>query len=169
MENDLGGGGGPAPWEPRFRDIDVIPADLSHFARLVADDREALRVAWERARDELAAEPSPNFAGGRGGGDGMYEGGEFFRGYFLTLGAQLQLMSDALAGLDTLHQAATRIHADYVTTDDGNAGSLDTAFGAYELSTVQTVFDGSLSPAEAPEGPESPDGAEGTEGTVADG
>lgn len=151
------GGGGPdrGPFTPAFRDVDVVPEDLSQFAGLVSDDRDALRTSWERAREALQADGDPNFAGGyprtvslsegypvvNEGSDGIEEGGEFFRGYFLTLAAQLRLVEDVLAGLATLQQAASTIHDDYLAGDTGSAGTLDGTFAAYERSAVERALD----------------------------
>ena len=136
MPNETEGGG----WEervPEFQDITVAPEDLAQFAELLGGDREALQSAWESALDELADQSPPNFGGH---GHGIYEGAEYQRAYWLTLGAQLKFMVDAIRGLAILEEGAARIHADYVATDQGSGAALDQAFVGYEQVAVEYAF-----------------------------
>lgn len=139
------------PYTPVFLQVDVEPQSLEHFANLVNGDRGALSDAWNRAKAEIENGPSPNFPGryprefhyGSGypelayeGDDGIQEGKAFYRAYFMTVGAELSLMTDMLKGLQTLEQAARMIHNDYINSDSTNAASVEGAFAAYERSSV---------------------------------
>jgi hypothetical protein len=140
----------PSPYTPVFQDVFVVPEDLAQFAELVNGDLGALRDAWNRAQQDMNGN-DPNFPGqyARGysyssgypelaheGDGGMLEGREFYRAYFLTLGAEISLMEDVLRGLDTLRAAAEMIHNAYRASDASNAGSMENAFAAYERSSV---------------------------------
>ncbi|MPZ27565.1 MAG: hypothetical protein GEV12_14445 [Micromonosporaceae bacterium] len=137
---DRPGHGEGESWNPQFRDVDVVPADLSQFAQLVAGDQDALRVAAQAAVDELPPQ-LPNLPGGAAAGDGMPEGAAFLRAYFLTFAAQLALLDDALLGLAALWEGADRIHADYLASDVGSGGSFQSAFAAYDRSSVERAFE----------------------------
>jgi hypothetical protein len=162
MENDAGGGGG-SRYLPYFSDIDVVPGDLAHFADLVEGDLGALRDAWNNAKRDMEGQPSPNFPGeyaqtfhyasgypelAYDGDAGIQDGREFYRAYFLTLGAELALMEDVMRGLETLSQAARMIHNDYLASDASNASSMEGAFAVYEESSVLHA----LGEAENPDG-----------------
>lgn len=136
-------------WNPQFRDVDVVPADLSEFAQLVGGDQAALQVAGQAAVDDLPP-GLPNLPGSTGPGDGMPEGAGFLRAYFLTLGAQLALLDDTLRGLATLRDGADRIHTAYLATDLGSQGTLESAFAGYDRAAVQAAFEPSPAAGEGP-------------------
>jgi hypothetical protein len=140
-----------SPYTPAFLNVDVEPQSLAHFAELVNGDLGALRDAWNNAKADMDGGPDPNFPGkyaqefhyGNGypelaynGDDGIQEGKAFYNAYFRTLGAEMSLMQDMLRGLETLAQAATMIHNDYLETDSSNSSSMEGAFAAYDRSSV---------------------------------
>jgi asparagine N-glycosylation enzyme membrane subunit Stt3 len=162
MDNDAGGGGGN-PYAPAFTDVEVVPEDLAHFARLVQSDLGAIQAAWNNLRTDMENGENPNFPGGHGNdvsyangypevldnaSPGIYEGQEFNRAYFLTLGAERMLMDDVVKGHEILYQAATMIHNDYLATDAGSAGGLEGAFAAYEETSVIDALDRAATPPE---------------------
>lgn len=140
-----------SPYEPYFRNVDVEPQSLAHFAELVEGDLGALRNAWNAAKADMEQGGDPNFPGkytrtfsyGSGypelayeGDDGIQEGKAFYRAYFMTLGAEVALMQDMMRGLETLAQAARMIHNDYQETDASNAAGVENPFAAYDRSSV---------------------------------
>jgi hypothetical protein len=171
MDNDAGGGGGN-PYAPVFSRIDVVPEDLAEFASLIQGDLGAIKTAWTNLKSSMENGENPNFPGGHGSdisysngypevldnaSPGIYEGQEFNRAYFLTLGAEQMLMEDVVKGFDILHRAATMIHNDYLATDSGSAGSLEGAFAAYDESNVVESLQRATTPPE--QGGGNPNGA----------
>lgn len=164
MENDAGGGGGN-PYAPVFTNIDVVPEDLAGFANLVQGDLGAIETAWDRLRTDMESQANPNFSGEHGNdisyangypevldnaSPGIYEGQEFNRAYFLTIGAERMLMDDVVKGYEILQRAATMIHNDYLATDAGSGTALEGAFAAYDESSVIDALDRAAIPPDNP-------------------
>ena len=144
-------GGGDNPYTPDFTDINVEPADLAEFADLLDGDLQAIQDTWERLRSDVESQSYPNFPGTypdsvsypggqppevHSGSDGIYEATQFAVAYLRTLDAEWRLMRDLIKGLETLRDAARMIHDGYLSSDAANANDLESAFAAYERSSV---------------------------------
>jgi hypothetical protein len=156
-------------FRPHYEDVFVEPQSLAEFATLVGRDLGALQDAWANVREEMGETPSPNFPGEytRGysnpdgypeltheGSGGMREGREFYRAYFLTIGAELSLVRDAMRGLETLQRAAQMIHNGYQGTDESSASNLAIGFEDYERSAVLEALGAATDPVEGGTGDE---------------
>jgi hypothetical protein len=167
MDNDAGGGGGGGNGyvPPDFPDVVLEPQDLADFARQMESDLGAIRTAWDGLSGEMAEVGNPNFSGGHGNdisyangypevldnaSPGIYEGQEFNRAYFLTVGAERMLMDDVVKGFEILQRAATMIHNDYLATDAGSGTTLEGAFAAYDESSVIDALDRAVTPPDNP-------------------
>jgi hypothetical protein len=148
-------GGGDNPYVPNFTDLNVVPDDLAEFADLLDADLKAIMDTWARLKSEIDSQADTDFPGipadsvSYDGGyrvlvytgpGGIYEAREFHGAYERTVLAKRLLMEDLIRGLETLRDAARRIHHGYVTSDAASADHLEGAFEAYDRSAVIDAF-----------------------------
>jgi hypothetical protein len=148
-------GGGDNPYAPNFTNLNVVPDDLAEFADLLDSDLKAIVDTWVRLQSDVDSQADPDFPGIPADGftyvngyrtsvyaspGGIYEAREFHSAYERTVLAKRLLMEDLIKGLETLRDAARKIHHGYVTSDAANADDLEGAFAAYERSAVVDAF-----------------------------